>query len=93
MKSEERFAALLECFKHDSPALFHYDEEDYEYTLGAVPPVEQRRDAFLCGEPFTHTKEDGHWVPVYLGMRKRGGQIEGRIMTRAEFETFAREGK
>jgi hypothetical protein len=65
-------------------------EDDYEYFLGVVPPValssgySMHRGAFLCGEPYTHTRSN---EPVYLAMRRApGGGCFGRLMTQREFE-------
>ncbi len=60
-------------------------EDTYYEMLGAVPPVHQGRNSFVCGEAYTHNEKG---TPVYYCFYINNGEYFGMLATVKTFLEF-----
>ena len=83
MKTYKKWSKSKKSFREYVEKGDKIDDEIFYHFLGCVPPTEQDKTGFLCGEPYTHNnKGEGVYDSFYCIAKK---YIYGGLKTVKQF--------
>jgi hypothetical protein len=80
------FASAAKLYESGQGGWVSCSQDDYDFAIGAVPPIDMTAGGFIMGEPYDHNdKGEGVYAvfrTVWANGKKTGHEL--RMMTAAE---------